>query len=207
MTKIRAILFDFDGTLIDSQPVINEYLEHIFSHKHLVITNEEKKLIGGMNFKGMRAYLAKNKGITFTSMELFIYNIWFAVRHLGAIKAFPEVENFLQELSKKYKLAIVSNSPRSYLNYINRRQGIGKYFDTTVCVSESKVAKPNPKMLLMAARNLQVQPKECMMIDDNEPGITAGNVVGMTTVRIGNKKEKTKANHVCKKVQDILTLL
>ena len=193
--KKKALLFDFDGTLINSQPIINNYLESIFAFKHLHISEHEKKMLGGMSFPTMRAYLAKKKGIRFSRIERFAYNIWFLMSHLRDIRKFDHVDEMLQHFKEQgYVMGIVSNSPRSYLNYIMRKEKIKKYFDVTICVTESKVPKPAPTMMIMAADLLGYEYKDCVVIDDNEPGITAAKALGMTAVRVDRKDIKTKAD-------------
>jgi HAD superfamily hydrolase (TIGR01509 family) len=107
--------------------------------------------------------------------------------------------------SRKFKIGLVTNSPRNYVEILFERHRLHHYFDSVITVDESKVAKPNPLMLKMACEEMNVHHKECIMIDDNEPGIIAGNKLNMVTVRVGNQKES--AQYIVKNVAEILNVI
>lgn len=190
----KAILFDFDGTIIDSQPIINNYLFYILKKKGIVLSKDEKRLLGGISLIDTRTWLEKNKKIIFSEFEMTFYTTWFIITQLHKIKTFEGVKQMLFKVkSKGYKMAIVTNSPRKYTHYLIKKNHLEGYFDAIITIDDAGVPKPDPKMLQMAAVHLGVKYKECIMVDDNKPGIVAGNKIGMQTVQVTTEQSVAKA--------------
>lgn len=208
---MKAILFDFDGTIIDSQGPVNNAVGKFLAKKNIFLNEEEKGFLAGMSITDFTKLINKTKNTNITEEDININS----EEVLSKINLFPHARKTLALLkSRGYKIALVTNSPRNYVNTMFNKLSLGHYFDTTITVDESSVAKPNPKMLEMACEKLNVKHKNCVMIDDNSPGIIAGKALGMMTVRISKatrknnpQREKEKANHVVNDVSELPDLL
>lgn len=186
----RAILFDFDGTLIDSQPIIAEFMQDLYNKHDIRLDESEQLVTAGMSIKDFASWLTKNKGITLTAEDITVTD----PNYLEKIALFPGARATLALIKAHgYKTALVTNSPRKYVDWLLHKYNLNIYFDTTITEDEALVAKPDPTMLEMAQKDLHAQANQCVMIDDNVPGIIAGNTLGMTTIRIGKKGDATYA--------------
>jgi beta-phosphoglucomutase-like phosphatase (HAD superfamily) len=198
---MKAILFDFDGTLVNSQPIVDKYVKGKLKELGIILHDQEDVFTSGMSVKDFAKWLFENKGILVKEDDLII-----GQDVVDEINLFEGAKTTLALCkSRGYKIALVSNSPRNYVDLLINKFNIGMYFDTTITEDESLVPKPNPKMLEMACENIGVKHNECVMIDDNPPGISAGNELGMITIRIGNKKEEAK--YVVAKISQLIPLL
>ena len=83
---------------------------------------------------------------------------------------------------QNYKIGLLSNSERHFLQKFLDNGNIGHLFDVVIASSETGMAKPDPDIFLLAAQKLQVAPEECVFIDDGEHNVRAASGVGMKAV-------------------------
>ncbi|MCX6768132.1 MAG: HAD-IA family hydrolase, partial [Candidatus Micrarchaeota archaeon] len=103
------------------------------------------------------------------------------------MRLFPEVRGVLEELGKKHRLAIVSNTEPA-TKEVEERHGLGKFFDATMYSCDAGVLKPDKRIFLEAARRLRVKPRECVMVGDNLRDDVAGaKKAGMKAVWVDRK--------------------
>ena len=92
------------------------------------------------------------------------------------------------ELSQTYKLGLVSSSGREFVQAILKSTDLEKYFLTIITAEDVKREKPAPDGFLLAAKNLRVDTRECVVIEDAEKGVIAAKDAGMKVIAIPNKK-------------------
>lgn len=199
----KAVLLDFDGTIINSQPVINSYFFALLKKKGIQLTEKEKEQLGGVSIEDSLAWLANHKNLKLSQLEKRFHEVYFWFFHMKYIKPFPGAVVLLEQLRDKgTKIAIVTNSPRKYTLKLLEKNKLSHFFDTIVSVDDAGVAKPNPKMLAMAANNLHTKHQDCIMIDDNEPGILAAHLLGMKSIRLVEEKKESLADIQLKKIEE-----
>ncbi|WP_340199774.1 beta-phosphoglucomutase [Ascidiimonas sp. W6] len=117
------------------------------------------------------------------------------VDQMTAKDILPGVEEFILLLKEKgYPIALGSaskNAPR-----ILSKVGLLELFDTIVDGNSVSKAKPDPEVFLIAAKNLNVSPQECIVFEDSQAGIAAANIAGMTSVGLGEPAVLADAHEV-----------
>ena len=107
-----------------------------------------------------------------------LHAAWRATQHL-----ISEHVALVQELRPAYRIGILSNSDPSLRNRLRDglRDGLGIHdlFDALVCSAEAGMAKPEPEIYRLAAKQLGLQPEVCVFVDDYEPNVVAAEEVGM----------------------------
>ena len=94
------------------------------------------------------------------------------------------VRQILYDFSESRKIGIVSGGTRSTLNItLEVIQVVGKY-ETLVCAGDTPEGKPSPQPFLLAAKQLEVEPTDCLVFEDGDPGVQAAISAGMSWVRI-----------------------
>lgn len=183
---IRAVIFDMDGVLTDSEPVINtaaiaglrEYgIEPKPEDFHPFVGMGEDRYIGGV---------AEKYGLQYRpEMKRRVYEIYLEILP-GLIRSFPGVHELLYRLRElKVHLAVASSADRIKVEANLRAIEVDLTWFGTVVVGEDVVhKKPSPDIFLCAAGKLGVIPGECCVVEDALNGIEAARAAGMRCVAV-----------------------
>lgn len=189
---IKAVIFDMDGTLIDSQPIWYQVSTDFFQKNGFPVTMDDTiKLTGSPVAKlvdyVLQAYGQKDKARVQLVTELMDY----AVSEILAAKPLlPNVKDVLAQLKQQgIKMAVASASPRNMLQGIVDSCGIAEYFDYLASAEELDYNKPHPAVYLHAAQQLGVNPTECFAVEDSVLGMISGKAASMKTVVIPAQAE------------------
>ena len=189
---IKAVIFDMDGTLIDSQPIWYQVSTDFFQKNGFPVTMDDMiKLTGSPVAKlvdyVLQVYGQKDKARAQLVTELMDY----AVSEILAAKPLlPNVKDVLAQLKQQgIKIAVASASPRNMLQGIVDSCGIAEYFDYLVSAEELDYNKPHPAVYLHAAQQLGVSVAECFAVEDSVLGMISGKAASMKTVVIPAQAE------------------
>ena len=177
----KAILFDFDGVIADTEPQYDLYFNAL-GEKYDLGKNFAAKIKGVILPNILEKYFADKPELwaKITDETLrFEQNMDF--RFINGAK------EFLEYLKKNnYKLALVTSSPQAKMDVALGKMNLQKTFDALVTATQITQGKPNPMCYLAAAEKLGVLPDECVVFEDSISGIQAGcgagaKVVGLST--------------------------
>jgi HAD superfamily hydrolase (TIGR01509 family) len=181
----KAYLFDCDGTIVNSMP-----LHYIAWKKALAeygCTDFSEELfyeLGGLPVTDIVKLLNERDGLNIPVEEFALHKEGLFYEMIHELQAIPEVLEEIHRTHGTVPFAVVSGGTReSVLKSLNVL-GIAHLFDTLVCAGDYKQGKPNPEPFLLAAQRLGVDPKDCLVFEDAEPGIRAATAAGMKFVRI-----------------------
>lgn len=184
---IKAVIFDMDGVIIDSEPVHLELEQELFRNLGLNISHEEH-----LAFVGSTSYYmwdaVKNKyNLPYTLEELVETDRTKYLNHIsspeGSVKPIDGVNELIKELhSCGLKLAVASSSPIDVIELVIRTLKLDKYFDILVTGDYVERSKPEPDIFLYAADKLSVEPHECVVIEDSYNGVQAAKKAGMKII-------------------------
>jgi len=182
--KYSAIIFDLDGTLIDSMPYHVKAFQKLYSVRHIKVNLNEARSLMGLPASEIIAHLNKKYHVKDNALKMRDerrkYFFEFIKNKDITIKG---VKKTIKELRKEYKTAIVTGSSRkSYLGSTDKE--FQKLFDCVVCVDDVKNAKPAPDELLLAAKKLKASPTKCLMIGDSRFDQMAGKNAGMNSIGV-----------------------
>ena len=182
---MRAVLFDMDGTLINSEPywlIAETALMSRFGHTWTDL--DQAHCIGGPLPK-VGAYMAELSGgaadALFFETELVRL---VAEEFSNGLEFMPGAEELVQELlMANIPLALVSASPRLLVNSAIALLPPGT-FVTTISSQDVRVSKPDPESYLLAASRLGVDISQCLVLEDSKTGIDAGLASGAVVIGI-----------------------
>ncbi|MFL7838320.1 MAG: HAD family hydrolase [Candidatus Promineifilaceae bacterium] len=160
-TKIKAILFDFDGTLLDSFPAHYEAFKVTLAHFDVEVTPELYKQTYSPNW--LSVYEAF--GIPQDKYEE-ADNIWLAEARKHKPQLFPEVRPLLESLRDEYSLGLVTSGSRGRVLRDLTSTGIREYFQVLVTGDNVSRPKPDPEGLLIALEELTLQPEQALFVGD-----------------------------------------
>lgn len=177
----KAILFDLDGTLIDSAPDIagatNELLRaHAIDELSL---DDIRRMIGnGVRTLVQRAFAHQGRTLGETELDLlFTQMMGIYGKHLiNLTQPYDGVEGLLKEYSARgVKMAIVTNKPEGFTHTILKHLGWAPMFGAVVGGDTLKTRKPDPEMLFHACAQLGVEAKDAVMVGDSAADINAAS--------------------------------
>lgn len=210
--KFKAIIFDMDGVIVDSEPRHERAFRQIFDamgygHNH------------GIHFPDYYGRSDRALWVDFIqkhqprqSLEELLD--WKEREFLAILNReqpiFPEIPGLVQKLAAKYPLALASGSYHTVINAVLAMQGLRERFRAIVSVQDVMHGKPAPDVFLRAAELLQVSPKDCCVIEDSVAGTQAARAAGMTAIAITNSVPASKlfaADHVVENYTELHRLL
>ncbi len=183
---IKAVLFDFDGVVVRSEPLHKKTFMEILSPYGVTVSDERwYREFAGTGSRHIFEVLLKEYGIDEDAGAMVERRKAVYERYVrgGALEEMPGVRGFIEALrSGGVKTAVVSGSHRTNVQAALETLGLEGYFDLVVSGDDIRLRKPDPGPFLMAARKLGVEPSECVGIEDSASGIKAVRAAGMRLV-------------------------
>lgn len=182
-SKINTIIFDFDGTIIDTNLLIEEGLNY-FSQKYRgkMITKDELSEMTGKTLEDQMAFIHFDKAENMTEQ----FKIWYIHNHNAKTKAFPGVIELINHLKLLgYRLAIVSNNSLPTIDHGLRHLGLNDQFEIIISRNDVNVVKPSPEGLIRVMDYFNCNPEQCMYIGDTIGDILAAKAANMYSVMVG----------------------
>lgn len=207
---IKTVLFDLDGTLIDTNELINVSFEHTFKQYDFSFTREEI-----MEFNGppLRETFHKiNPGQADEMIET--YRSHNAVVHEKYIKVFPYVIDTLEKLrDNQINMGIVTSKMRNGVNLGLELTKLDHFFETIITVDDVTHPKPHPESVIKAMTELNGEIDSTIMVGDNHHDIVAGHNAGVRTAGVAwsHKGEEYLASfqptYMLKDMRDLLPIV
>lgn len=180
---LKAVLFDMDGVLVDSEPVHFAVNRKVMKEKFNIDLEDEdnNRFVGSTVEKLWQFYIDKYglKGYTWQDLvKLADIELDLIIEGEG-LPQIAGVTEFIRDLKKRgYYLGVASSSAMKNILRNLERMGIKELFDGIVSGAELKNPKPSPDIFLMAAEGLGVKPEECVVIEDSSNGVKAAKAAG-----------------------------
>ncbi|MBL8098088.1 MAG: HAD family hydrolase [Anaerolineales bacterium] len=184
--KIKALCFDVDGTLSDSDNVYTQRFSKFFPR--FLFKNPEhsaRRLVMWMEAPG-NALLGIADTLHVDRQMVAVIN-WLSQHRHHSDKEFllvPGVDDMLKQLHGRYPMAIISaRDEKTNMTFLEKFD-LAKYFDVIVTGLSAKYTKPYPDPIFLAAEKMNVPPENCLMIGDTTVDIRAGKSAGAQTVGV-----------------------
>lgn len=185
MSNLKAILFDFDGTIADTTQGITATMVATFKEMQLPIPAEQDMIntIGLPLFKAMQ--MLNNLSDKEAQEAVNTYARLFPIYEAKLVKIFPEVKETLQWLADEgIRMAIVTSRNVESLDLIMSTRGIDKFFETRITHSDGCAPKPAPDMVLALLERMNLTADEVLVVGDTTFDIGMGNSAGCRTVAV-----------------------
>lgn len=182
LTGIKAIIFDMDGVIIDSEPLWRRAMIQSFNEIGIPFTDEECRMTTGLRFIEVAEFWFTKHGIT--NMTIFEFDHLVISRLCDLIKSegklMHSVEDALKYLKKEgYKIALGTSSNLLLMNTVIDELGIREYFDAVCSAQNLEYGKPHPEVFINCAKELQIKPSECLVVEDSVNGVVAAKAAQM----------------------------
>jgi HAD superfamily hydrolase (TIGR01509 family) len=212
MQQFKAVIFDMDGVIVDSEPrherAFLEVVRELGYGDNLGLRFAD--YVGWPDQELWGDFVARHK----PAQSLEELQARKRQRVVEIIRReqplFKGLPGLIARLAGRYALALASGSERAVVEEVLRLDNLGRFFSVVVSGSDIKHGKPAPDIFLRAAELLKVGPEECWVIEDSKPGVAAGLAAGMQVIAITNTHpadELAHATHVVRTYEEIERLL
>lgn len=182
----KAVIFDLDGTLIDSMWVWTELDKKFFAERNMTMPKNLATEIEGLSMQETAIYFINTFQLSYTVKELIeIWNDMAAWEYTHTVNYKDGAFQFLKRMKEKgLKTGIATSNSRELVKMVDERLGFLPYIDVLVTANEVPKGKPAPDIYLKVADALCTAPEDCLVFEDIPGGILAGNNAGMTTCAV-----------------------
>ncbi len=185
MTDIRAVIFDMDGCLVDSETMSLEVLAHEMATEGVHRTTDElRRQYLGVSIQAIVAHIAKATERDLLPDFAQRFEDRLLARYDTELRNVPGIEGVLDALrAEKIAVAIATGSSLHRLGVTMRVSGLSRYFTgRAFSADQVKNGKPAPDLFLLAAQSLGIAPQHCAVMEDSPHGVTGAVAAGMRAV-------------------------
>ena len=207
---MRAVIFDLDGVLIDSELLHARADNQILKETGISTPDNYFDRFVGWTSKAMWEEIKKDYNIILSAGELMELQMPLKLKLLqeSDYKPVPGVTELLERLREmEIPMAIASSSPRQFIEAVIEKIGIKQYFTEWLSGEEAERSKPEPDIFLKVAGLLNVEPDECIVIEDSTSGILAAKRAGMRCIGYRNvnsgNQDLSEADMIVNKIEEI----
>ena len=202
--KFKAVIFDLDGTLIDSMGIWTQVDVEFLQRRNISVPDDLfKDMKEGNSFIEVAEYFIRKFDLPDSPRE--IMDEWtemVAEHYRKDVKLKPGAKEFLDFLKQnKIKMGIGTSNNEYLTRIVLEANGISEYFESIVIGKEEIKGKPFPDIFLKAAAELDVEPNDCLVIEDVLVGVQAAKNAGMTVYAIYDEFSEPDKNEI-KRIAD-----
>ncbi|MCK8045307.1 HAD-IA family hydrolase [Shewanella sp. 1CM18E] len=185
MKPYELIIFDWDGTLMDSVSKIVTCMQQMANALSIDVPSEQAvRDIIGLSMEEAFKTLYPLMPVTDFKPMVNSYKEHYLTLNTTPSPLFEGSESLLTELSARdYRLAVATGKGRNGLNRVLNETGLGRHFESSRCADESK-SKPNPDMILELLEELKVKPAAALMVGDSLHDLNMANNAGVDSVGV-----------------------
>ncbi|MBI5332060.1 MAG: HAD family hydrolase [Candidatus Aenigmarchaeota archaeon] len=183
MNNISAIIFDMDGVISDTEHLHKKANDEVLKELGIIIDKKDRDRYVGIPTKHyFRRILKKHKNLDINDiMKINNEKLkQLIVKEMKPISGAIELINNIKDAG--YKTAVASSTELELIEFILERIGVRDRFDNIVSGSDLDNPKPAPDVFLITAKELDVMPEECLVIEDSANGVRAAKSAGMRCI-------------------------
>ncbi len=199
MKNIKAYIFDLDGVIVDTAKYHYKAWKRLANELGFDITEEENEQLKGVSRTRSLELILNWGGVEKSEEERELLaakkNEWYLefILRMNPDEVLPGVITFLDEVkAKNIKIALGSASKNA--KTILERVNLLHYFDIIIDGNDTTKSKPDPEVFLLGAQQLDIKPKEAIVFEDAEKGLTAALDGGFYTVGVGDNPSLDNAH-------------
>lgn len=212
---IKAIIFDMDGLMIDSERVTFECYQEILKGMNLTMDEEFYKTLLGKPLKGIyqRFYDVYGNDFPIEDVIKDVHALMAKRFETEGVPIKTGLKSLLEYLKENnYKTIVATSSNRDRVDTILSQAQITDYFDDSICGDEVTKGKPNPEVFLKSCQKLDVNVDEAIVLEDSEAGIQASYDAGIKVICIPDmkypeKQHEEKTFKILKDLNDVTEYL
>ena len=191
---IKAIIFDMDGVILDSETISDKTWKIAQDEMDLKTDTDFINMCRGSNRNDTIQILHKVFGVDFDA-EAFLQRatvLFHMYEDTQGIPLMPYAKQILQYLKPKYRLALASSTNGQAVERQLTNAEVIDFFETRTTGEMVEHSKPNPEIYLMACKSIGIKPEECVAIEDSLNGIRSAYAAGLHPIMVIDKIKPTE---------------
>lgn len=208
---MKAVIFDMDGVIIDSEVVYIDFFKKVLEDFDVEISEEDLFSLAGLSQQKtdefLESKLHRKPEEVYSLMKKYIEGDKINYSSIVMDGFYP----LLKELKRKnFKIALASSSPKKTINIVLDELDIKDEFDAIISGEDFKESKPNPEIYIKTCEILGVRPKDAIAIEDSDYGIESAKNAGLTVIARREDRfnfKQDKADFIVNNLQDIKLIL
>lgn len=179
-----ALIFDLDGTLLDTMPLHYQVWVEALAQIGLSFTEQRFYALGGLPTAEIVKLLAEEQSVS-VDLEAFVgAKEQLFLKHIKDVKPVAETVAVARRCFGVLPMAVATGGTRRQASALLRAGGLDGLFKVVVGAEDTARHKPFPDVFLLAAARLDVLPEQCIVYEDSDPGLQAGLAAGMEVVDV-----------------------
>jgi len=211
---MKAFIFDMDGVIIDSQPIHFEVDAMVLKDFGVEIDQKELEQYAGMANEDIWSSLKEKYHLKQTLPEIIEYLLSkkaqsFKETNREPIDGVIDLIHKLDEMN--IPMALASSSARVLIDTVLEKYKIRDYFSYIISGDEVRKSKPEPDIYLTAAQKINVDPKDCVVLEDTKNGVIAAKTAGMKCIGFRNPnsgaQDLSKADVIVESIREVIEMI
>ncbi|ODN65816.1 HAD family hydrolase [Methylophaga muralis] len=183
---IKAVIFDMDGVIVDSEQIWDDAEKHVFSSYGIDITESDQLNTRNMNMQQVSQYWSQKARTPFSleeSEQNVIQRVCQQIQQTPV--AMQGALNLLKQIhTMNFPIGLATNAPKPVCHTVLQCLQIETYFTSVQTADDVKNTKPHPEIYLKSADNLKVDPQHCLVFEDSPTGVRAAHAAGMQVIYV-----------------------
>ena len=182
---MRAVVFDLDGVLVNSEPVWDDVRRGLALRHDRPWPPDATRAMQGMSTAEWSRYLVDVVGVPGTAADVaeeVIRSV--EERYASELPLIPGAVAAVSRLAGHFRLGLASSSPRRLIDTVLSRSGMADYFEVSVSTEEVEAGKPSPAVYLEAVRRLGVPAAPTAAVEDSSNGLRSAHAAGLIVVAL-----------------------
>jgi HAD superfamily hydrolase (TIGR01509 family) len=187
---IKAVIFDMDGVMIDSEPLWEKTERILLARRDIEYSPTYRDQIVGLNQNDSGKLLIETFELEETVEDIISERVEILTAiYEDELEVVLDLIPLLDNLrDNKFKLAVASSSPLRVINFVLDMFSLQEYFPVVVSGECTENGKPHPDIYLHTAKRLEVEPSECVAIEDSINGVKSAKAAGMYCIAVPDKR-------------------
>lgn len=213
MTKFRAIVFDMDGLMVDSEPIARRGWEKVLASFGWELEDHIYEQMVGLRLEESAKIVHTRYSLPITTEQLAeTKEKEMVTLRAAGLPVMPGLYNLVSHLNEQQMpWAVATSSRRQYALAVLTQLGLNDSCRALAAGNDVAHGKPSPDLYLLAAERLNVPPEQCLALEDSVPGGKAAVAAGMTLAAVPNGHTKAAdfpfAHHIFDSLNEVITLL
>ena len=193
LTNMKAVIFDMDGVIIDSEYLWRRAMIEGFTEIGIPFTDADCRVTTGMRFKEVIEYWFKSHNYSSLTVSEFdtlvVDKLCLLIKKEGKpMKGVLEAFEFLK--INNFKIGLATSSNVELMETVIETLHLGDYFDALCSAQHLTHGKPHPQVFINCAQELGVHASHCLVVEDSVNGVIAGKAAHMKVVAIPEEEQK-----------------